>query len=72
LRVFGRNVAERMRFNHVDMAHASDVYDIIRKYRFRFEEYPVTIRYTHYSRSKGQSMVNAINVLIDLLFNRVK
>jgi glycosyltransferase involved in cell wall biosynthesis len=31
LRVFSRNVAERMRFAHVDMAHASDVYDIIRK-----------------------------------------
>ncbi len=72
LRVFGRKVAERMRFAHVDMAHASDVYDIIRKYHFRFEERPVTIRYTDYSRAKGQPMVNAINVLIDFLFNRVK
>ena len=38
----------------------------------RFEEQPVTVRYTAYSRSKGQPMVNAINVLIDFLFNRVK
>jgi glycosyltransferase involved in cell wall biosynthesis len=72
LRVFGRNVAERMRFHHVDMAHASDVYDIIRKYAFRFEEQPVTIRYTDYSKAKGQPMLNAINILIDFLFNRVK
>jgi glycosyltransferase involved in cell wall biosynthesis len=72
LRVFGRNVAERMRFAHVDMAHASDVYDIIRKYGFRFEEHPVTIRYTDYAKAKGQPMLNAINVLIDFLFNRVK
>jgi glycosyltransferase involved in cell wall biosynthesis len=72
LRVFGRTVAEKMRFSHVDMAHASDVYDIIRKYHFRFEERPVVIRYTDYSQSKGQPMVNAINVLIDFLFNRVK
>src|SRR4051794_16987882 len=53
LRVFARNVAEQMRFHHVDMAHASDVYDIIRKYGFRFEEQPVTIRYTDYSKAKG-------------------
>ena len=72
LRVFSRNVAERMRFHHVDMAHASDVYDIIRKYGFRFEEHPVTIRYTDYSKAKGQPMLNAINILIDFLFNRVK
>jgi polyprenyl-phospho-N-acetylgalactosaminyl synthase len=72
LRVFGRNVALRMRFSHVDMAHASDVYDIIRKYAFRFEELPVTIRYTDYSKAKGQPMLNAINILIDFLFNRVK
>jgi glycosyltransferase involved in cell wall biosynthesis len=72
LRVFGRKAAERMRFAHVDMAHASDVYDIIRKYGLRFEEQPVTIRYTDYSRAKGQPMVNAINVLIDFLFNRVR
>jgi glycosyltransferase involved in cell wall biosynthesis len=72
LRVFGRKVAERMRFSHVDMAHASDVYDIIRKYEFRFEELPVVIRYTDYSRAKGQPMLNAINILVDFLFNRVK
>ena len=72
LRVFGRKVAERMRFAHVDMAHASDVYDIIRKYEFRFEELPVVIRYSDYSRSKGQPMLNAINILVDFLFNRVK
>ena len=72
LRVFGRNVAEKMRFHHVDMAHASDVYDIIRKYAFRFEEHPVTVRYTAYSKAKGQPMLNAINILIDFLFNRVK
>jgi polyprenyl-phospho-N-acetylgalactosaminyl synthase len=72
LRVFRRAVAERMRFHHVDMAHASDVYDIIRKYDFRFEERPVTIRYTDYSVSKGQPLLNAVNVLIDFLFNRVK
>jgi glycosyltransferase involved in cell wall biosynthesis len=72
LRVFGRKVAERMRFTHVDMAHASDVYDIIRKYQFRFEELPVVIRYTEYSKAKGQPMLNAVNILVDFLFNRVK
>ncbi len=72
LRVFGRAVAERLRFNHVDMAHASDIYDLIRKYQFRYEEYPVLVRYTHYSRTKGQPMLNAINIFVDALFHRVR
>jgi hypothetical protein len=29
-------------------------------------ELPVTIRYTEYSTSKGQSLINGINILFDL------
>jgi polyprenyl-phospho-N-acetylgalactosaminyl synthase len=72
LRAFARPVAERLRFHHVDMAHASELYDIIRKHRFRYEERPVTVRYTRYSKRKGQPVLNAVNILVDFLFHRVK
>jgi glycosyltransferase involved in cell wall biosynthesis len=72
LRAFTRGVAERLRFNHVDMAHASELYDIIQRHGFRWEERPVTVRYTRYSKGKGQPVLNAVNILVDFLFHRVK
>jgi hypothetical protein len=33
----------------------------------RYGESPVHILYTDYSRSKGQSMWNAVNILADLI-----
>ena len=32
----------------------------------RHRELPVTVRYTEYSRSKGQPLINGINILFDL------
>jgi hypothetical protein len=32
---------------------------------------PVTVRYTEYSRRKGQSAWNALNIMIDLLLRKV-
>jgi hypothetical protein len=30
------------------------------------QEVPVSVRYTQYSRSKGQSLLNGVNILFDL------
>ena len=72
LRAFTRQVAEQLRFEHVDMAHASELYDIVRRCEFRYEEWPVKVRYTRYSKNKGQPMINAVNILVDFLFHRAK
>ena len=34
--------------------------------KWRVREIPVSIRYTEYSRSKGQSLLNGVNILFDL------
>jgi hypothetical protein len=31
----------------------------------------VHILYTEYSRSKGQPLLNSVNILVDILFHRV-
>jgi polyprenyl-phospho-N-acetylgalactosaminyl synthase len=72
LRAFTRKVAEQLRFQHVDMAHASEFHEIIRRCQFGYEERPVNVRYTRYSRSKGQPVINAVNILVDFLFHRAK
>ena len=66
LRVFNRTVAERLQIKMNDMAHASEIVALLAKGTWTVREVPVTIRYTDYSRSKGQSLINGVNILFDL------
>lgn len=70
LRIFNRRVAEGMNINLSDMAHASEILDIIAENKYRYKEMPVTIEYTDYSKSKGQSIINAINISFDILIKK--
>lgn len=71
LRVFNRHVAETMQITMPDMAHASEILEIIRDQKYRYIEAPVTIEYTEYSRAKGQSLMNAINISFDTLLRKI-
>lgn len=71
LRVFNRKVASRLNIQMADFSHASEIIERIAEEKFRYKEMPVTITYTDYSRSKGQSMINAINIGFDLMLNRL-
>lgn len=71
LRVFNRHVAENMKLQHYDYSHASEIIDRIAQKKFKYAEYPVTIVYTEYSKAKGQSMINSINLGFDMLMNKV-
>ena len=54
-----------------DMSHASEILEIIAARQYTYQEVPVTIAYTDYSRSKGQSVINAINIAFDTLLRKV-
>ncbi len=71
LRVFNRKVAEELQITLPDMAHASEILEIVAAKKYRYSEIPVTIEYTAYSKSKGQSMINAINIGFDTLLRRI-
>jgi glycosyltransferase involved in cell wall biosynthesis len=71
LRVFNRRVAETMQITVPDMGHASEVLEIIAEQKYRYKEMPVTIEYTAYSRKKGQSIINAINIGFDTILRKV-
>ncbi len=66
LRVFNRAAAGQLRISMNDMAHASEIVSLLARSSWTVREFPVTIRYTEYSRSKGQSLINGINILFDL------
>ena len=52
------------------MAHASEILILAKKAKLRIKEVPTTIRYTDYSRQKGQKWYNSINIFIDLILNQ--
>ncbi len=71
LRVFTRRVADEIEITMPDMAHASEFLEIIKRRGYTYVEVPVEIVYTDYSRSKGQSMINAVNIAFDTLLRKV-
>lgn len=71
LRVFTKRVADEIRITMPDMAHASEILEIIRTRGYTYTEVPVEIVYTDYSRGKGQQAINAVNIAFDTLLRKV-
>jgi glycosyltransferase involved in cell wall biosynthesis len=67
LRVLRRDVVERIDITQNRMAHASELVAQIGAMSIRYGEAPVHILYTDYSRAKGQSLWNAVNILAELI-----
>jgi polyprenyl-phospho-N-acetylgalactosaminyl synthase len=70
-RALSRSAAERIQLEEDGFAHASEIVTQIRRLKLRYVEHPTAIRYTDYSRAKGQSFWNGFNVIFDLLAGRV-
>jgi glycosyltransferase involved in cell wall biosynthesis len=71
LRAFNRAFAEEAKITIPHMAHATELTHRIAENKHRYIEVPVTVRYTEYSKSKGQSIFNAVNISFDLLMSRI-
>jgi len=71
LRAFSRRAASCIDLKLDRMAHASEIIDQIRRSGFRFVEVPVRVRYTAYSRRKGQSSLAALRIAADYLLGRL-
>lgn len=68
LRALNRTAASSIAINQNRMAHASEIVNEIGLNELRYAEEPVHIIYTDYSRAKGQSLWNSVNILSDLMF----
>jgi len=68
LRAIDKGMLQKIHLNQNRMAHASELIDQFSEFKARWAEYPTHIVYTEYSRSKGQSLLNSINILVELLF----
>jgi glycosyltransferase involved in cell wall biosynthesis len=67
LRAIHRPVLEKIRITQNRMAHASELVAQIGACKASYVEHPVHILYSDYSRAKGQSLWNSINILADLI-----
>jgi len=68
LRVVRADCARQIHLRQDGMAHASEIVLHIGRTGLPWAEHPVHIRYTDYSRGKGQSTLNSVNILVDLVF----
>ncbi|MET9851797.1 glycosyltransferase family 2 protein [Streptomyces sp. NPDC006450] len=66
LRVLGRAAAERLNITMNGMAHASELVGFLAGSDLRVTEIPVDILYSDYSRAKGQSLINGVNIVFDI------
>lgn len=67
LRVIRRDAAERLDLKQDRMAHATEIVLQLGRTGLPFGEYPVELLYTDYSKAKGQSVLNSVNILVDLV-----
>jgi glycosyltransferase involved in cell wall biosynthesis len=70
-RALSATAAQKIRMTENGFAHATEILELIKRAGLRYKEIPATVRYSEYSRSKGQSIFNSINILFDLMVRRV-
>ncbi len=66
LRAFNRYAASNINLTQNRMAHASELVHQLAELGPRWVEQPVEIIYTEYSKAKGQSLLNSVNILAEL------
>jgi glycosyltransferase involved in cell wall biosynthesis len=72
LRVLNRNALEAIHLHQDRMAYATELESLVARRNLRWAEVPTTVVYTEYSRAKGQTNLNAVNILFDLAADRIR
>ena len=70
-RALNRKALEVIDLRENRMAHATEILSQIRRHGLAYKEIPVTVRYTDYSRAKGQRWMNSLDILLDLLLDKL-
>jgi glycosyltransferase involved in cell wall biosynthesis len=65
LRVFNKTVADGLNITMNGMSHATEFVMLIAENHWRVAEEPVEVLYTEYSKSKGQPLLNGVNIIFD-------
>jgi len=71
LRALTREAASKIHLRENRFAHASELLAQVQKGRLRYVEVPTRVVYSDYSRAKGQSAWNAVNIFIDMILQKI-
>lgn len=69
LRVIRVDAARQVNLLQERMAHGTEIVLQLGRTHLPWIEFPVEVLYTDYSKAKGQSLLNSINILVDLVVN---
>lgn len=61
----------KFELRHNGMSHASEVIDLVKSLNMQYAEKPCTIIYSDYSKAKGQSIWNSINIVLEIFVQRL-
>lgn len=67
LRVIRKDALAQVKLRQDRMAHGTEIVVQLGKTGLPYAEEAVEVHYTEYSKAKGQSLLNSVNILIDLL-----
>jgi len=67
LRVIREDALRKIKLKQDRMAHGTEIVQQLGRTGLPYGEQAVEVLYTDYSRSKGQSLLNSINILIELI-----
>lgn len=71
LRALNKTALQKINITQNRLAHASEILDKIKTNQLRYIEIPVTVRYTDYSKQKGEKNLNALKVFVDLITKKL-
>jgi len=66
-RAFSKKAVEKISLRTQKMEVSSEIFEQIKKNNLKFEEIPISVVYTDYSKAKGQDNLNAFHVLVKLI-----
>ena len=70
LRALSRKAVQKIKITSDGMEHASEIIEEIGKNKLRYIEIPVVIKYTDYSKAKGQSSMNAFRIFFKMIMKK--
>lgn len=67
LRVIRHDALRQVALRQDRMAHGTEIIMQLGRTKLPYAEQPVEVLYTEYSKAKGQSLLNSVNILVDLI-----
>ncbi|GAA1613860.1 glycosyltransferase family 2 protein [Leucobacter chromiireducens] len=67
LRVIRADALRQIKLRQDRMAHGTEIVVQLGRTGLPYAEHPVEVIYSEYSKAKGQSLLNSVNILVDLI-----